>query len=220
MITAGSLARDKQSGQLVFVCDDEGALDKERDDPTRILSIEPIDPRTPRKESQLSERFETDLAEVTEADGTDRQTVCARYDCMIIGSHWTEDTSTEEHYHIWVLREGDRASVWLQRGHFGRCELLRELSTTNTVMLAHAIRESRLFEWGQKYGNKGDQGWTIGGNAWSITLIADNLKISTEGLDAFPPLLEGLCGNLRKLGVPVRFRGNRGLEYAPIQKKQ
>lgn len=220
MISAGSLARDKQSGQLIYVCNDEGAPSKGRDDPSRILGIETIDPKMPCKEPQPSECFEADLAEVTEAHGTERQTVCAHYDCMVIENHWTEDTPMERYYRIWTLRESDRASIWLQRGYFSRFELLRGLSATNTVVLAHAIQESHLFEWGQKYGNKNDQGWTIGGNAWSITLIAGNLKVSTEGLDAFPPMLTGLCRNLRKLGVPVRFRENRGLEYAPIRKQR
>lgn len=220
MISAGSLARDKQSGQLVFVCDDEGALDRERDDPFRILDIEPIDPRAPRKMPQPSECFEADLIEVTEANGPERQSACAHYDCMIIGNYWTEDTPPERYYRIWVFREGDHASIWLQRGYFGRLELLRELSATFTIVLSHAIRESRLFEWDRTYENKRDRGWTIGGNAWSITLIAGDLKVSTGGLNAFPPMLEGLCRDLRKLGVPVRFRKNRGLEYAPTRKKQ
>lgn len=220
MISVGSLARDKRSGQLVFVCDDGGTLGKMHDDPSRILDIEPIDPRAPYKDPQRSECFEVDLVEVAEANGADRQTVCARYDFMIIENYWTEDTPMEQHYRIWALREGNRASIWLQRGYFSRFELLRELSATITVMLAYAIRESRLFEWDQKYENSRDRGWAIGGNAWSITLIAGNLKVSTEGLDASPPNLEGLCRNLRKLGVPVRFRESRGLEYVPIRKSR
>lgn len=220
MISAESLARDKRNGQLVFVCDDEHSPGTEWDDPSRILYIEPIDQRASHKVSHRSECFEADLLEVTEANGADRQAVCAHYDCMIIGNYWTEDTPPERHYRIWVFREDDRASVWLQRGYFSRLELLLELSTTITVMLAHAIRESRVFEWDRTYESKRDRGWTIGGNAWSIELIAGDLKVSTEGLDAFPPMLEGLCKNLRKLGVPVRFRENRGLEYAPIRKKQ
>lgn len=219
MIAAGSLARDKRNGQLVFVCDDDHSPSKEWDDPSRILDIEPIDPRASHKESHRSECFEADLAEVTEANGADRQAVCAHYDCMIIRNHWTEDTPPERHYRIWVFKEDDRASIWLQQGYFGRLELLRELSATFTIALSHAIRESRLFEWDRTYENKRDQGWTIGGNAWSIALIAGDLKVSTEGLDALPPMLEGLCRNLRKLGVPVRLRKNRGLEYAPTRKK-
>ena len=150
MISAGSLARDKQSGQLIYVCNDEGAPSKGRDDPSRILGIETIDPKMPCKEPQLSECFEADLAEVTEAHGTERQTVCAHYDCMVIENHWTEDTPMERYYRIWTLRESDRASIWLQRGYFSRFELLRGLSATNTVVLAHAIQESHLFEWGRK----------------------------------------------------------------------
>ena len=218
--SCGSLARGKRNGQLVFVCDDEHSPSKEWGSyrSGSLISSQSIHERLTKSRIARSASRPI-LAEVTEANGADRQAVCAHYDCMIIRNHWTEDTPPERHYRIWVFKEDDRASIWLQQGYFGRLELLRELSATFTIALSHAIRESRLFEWDRTYENKRDQGWTIGGNAWSIALIAGDLKVSTEGLDASPPMLEGLCRNLRKLGVPVRLRKNRGLEYAPTRKK-
>lgn len=135
MIAAGSLARDKRNGQLVFVCDDEHSPSKEWDDPSRILDIEPIDPRASHKESHRSECFEADLAEVTEANGADRQAVCAHYDCMIIRNHWTEDTPPERHYRIWVFKEDDVLPHGCNRGisvDWSCCESFRRRSPSRS----------------------------------------------------------------------------------------
>ena len=136
---------------------------------------------------------------------------------MLISNYWTEDTPPEQHYFIWIVREDDSSSAWLRRGFSGDFEMLVELSKERTSQLLGAVEQSSLHRWKRRYENK-DLGWYIGSNAWGITLVAGNAKVSTADDDGYPAMLQGLCEELRELGVPVGFKEGHGLEYTPIKK--
>lgn len=215
MIKWGSIVRIGESRRLGFVCDlDEGACG-DSPDPACVCAVELFKAGCLREEWERHECFLCELDEVAEAQGTGRSLACTDFEYLRIDNYWVEDTPLKEHRTIWVVMEGEEASVWLERGYVGPVEPIAHLAPSKVATLKEAFGDVCICNWKRDYDRKG---WRLGGNAWRMTFIRGSAKASTGGIDGYHASMEPLCEALRHVGLPVGFRDGHRLVYSPLKK--
>lgn len=208
--------RIRGSGRLGFVCDFDEDICGDLLDPSCVRTVALFDSGVTRREWGRVDCFLEDLDEVVEAEGAERNLVCSDFEYMRIRNYWTEDTPLDRHYAIWVAMGEEGAAVWLERGD-GSVERIAHMSSSKFKELKEAVADSGFSGWRRRYEH---EGWYIGSNAWSITLIRGSKKASVDGDDAYHHALKGLCDELRSMGLPVEFWENHGLKYSPLRTKK
>ena len=145
------MVRIKGEGRLGFVHDFDEYINGDLDDPACVRCVELFDPRVPYGEWARDDHFLAEVEEVTETEGVSRESACLDFEYVIIGNFWTEDTPPERHYSIWIIREDNGASVWLQRGFFGDIEEVGTLSKKELGLLKEAFGEAGIRRWARRH---------------------------------------------------------------------